>query len=273
MRNGNGKFDNNNLIHQRISTRRRSIILLVLILGNSLLISCGKRDEKTELLVGAAASLEPAMKEVQILYEEQHPEVDLNFTFASSGTIEQQIREGAPIGLFVSAAEKQMDALSEDNLIITTSRMDLFKNEVVLIVPEDSKLEINNFNDITKANIIAIGDPESVPAGQYAKKIFEELGIWDAVYEKATLGKDVTEVSAWVSSGDADAGIVYRSDALISNSIKIAAGAPEGSSIAIYPAAVIAGTKVKNQAEEFLAFLDTKDSSDIFMKYGFGIID
>ncbi len=263
----------NNFIGTKLSKRRISSILLFLILGGILSSSCSRKEE-TELLIGAAASLEPAMKEIQPLFEEQYPEIRLSFTFASSGTIEQQIREGAPVDIFLSAAKKQITSLEKDELILPDSRVDLFRNEVVLIVPVDSKLGIADFKDITKADMIALGDPESVPAGQYAKLIFERLGIWEATFRKATLGKTVTEVSAWVSSGEADAGVVYKTDALLNTKLKIAATAPEGEgSIAIYSGAIIKSTKFEPQAKEFLAYLDTKEAEEIMVKYGFDIID
>ncbi len=258
----------------RISKRRISRILLFLILGGLLLSGCDRKGEKTELLIGAAASLEPAMEEVKVLYEKQNPGIHLSFTFASSGTIEQQIREGAPVDVFLSAAEKQVDSLEKDELILSSSRVDLYRNEVVLIVPEDSKLEITDFKNITKADVIALGDPESVPVGQYAQKIFERLGIWETVYQKATLGKTVTEVSAWVSSGEADAGVVYKTDAMLGEKIRIAATAPEGEgSIAVYTGAIVKNTKAERQAVEFLAYLNTKEAEEIVSSYGFEIID
>lgn len=255
------------------SRRRTAGILLFLILGGILILGCGKK-EATELLVGAAASLEPAMKELQPLFEKQYPKTRLSFTFASSGTIEQQIREGAPVDVFLSASKKQIDSLEKDGLLLSDSRVDLYRNEVVLIVPEDSELQIADFMDITKADIIAIGDPESVPAGQYAKLIFERLGIWEDVRCKATLGKTVTEVSAWVSAGEAEAGVVYKTDVRQNMKLKIAASAPEGEgSIAIYPGAVLKYTRSEVQAKEFLAYLDTEEAEEIMVNYGFDIID
>ncbi len=263
-----------NFICSTYSRRRISHILLFLILGGILLSGCRGKKEETELLVGAAASLEPAMSEVKSLFEEQNPEIRLSFTFAGSGTIEQQIREGAPIDIFLSASPKQIASLNNDKLLLTDSWVDLFQNEVVLIVPKDSALGVTDFRDITRANMIAIGDPESVPAGQYAKMIFEQLGIWEAVYQKATLGKTVTEVAAWVSSGEAEAGIVYKSDAMLNEKLMIAAAAPEvEGNIAVYPGAILKDTKAESQAKEFLSFLDTEKAEEIMVKYGFDIID
>lgn len=260
-------------IGQRASKGRMMVILLFLFLLGINLMSCNKND-KYQLLIGAASSLEKAMVEIEELYSDQNPEVKINFTFAGSGTLEEQIREGAPIDVFIPAAQKQMDALEEDGFIMEDSREDLLTNDVVLIVPKNSELGISGFDTITKAKVIAIGDPESVPAGQYAKEIFEGLGIWDQVYSKASLGKNVTEVLSWVSTENADAGIVYRTDAALRDDVTIISQAPEESQIkAVYPAAVLNTSKNKKTAKSFIEFLNSEEAKQVFIKYGFGIVD
>ncbi len=235
---------------------------------------CGKKEESTQILIGAAASLKPALTEIQNAYARENPKIELSFTFASSGTLEQQVREGSSIDLFISAAAKQMNSLEADGLIIKATRTDLLKNEIVLILPKESKLEISGFNDILKAQAIALGEPESVPAGQYAKEVFEKLGIWDAVNKQSTFGTNVTEVLSWVSSGNADAGVVYKTDALTDDGVKIIGAAPAGShSDIVYPAAVIKGSDAEKQANAFLEFLGVEEAGRIFEKYGFTVID
>jgi len=245
------------------------------ILISTFMIGCDKKDkQQEEILVGAAASLEPVMGDLQILYKEQNPKVKLAFTFGGSGTLEQQIREGAPLDVFFSAAEKQMDTLEKDELILEDTRVDLLENQIVLIVPKDSTLEITGFEDIRKASVIALGDPDSVPVGQYAKEIFDGLKITEEVFAKATFGKDVTEVLAWVSAGNAEAGVVYSTDAKLSEDIKIAAVASEEShSRVIYPAAVVKGSKSESAAKDFISFLGTKEAKEIFIEYGFKVFD
>lgn len=257
----------------RTSKGRMIAFLPFLLLSGAILIGCGQKESK-ELLIGAAASLEPALEEIKGLYVQENPEAMLSFTYASSGDLEEQIRQGAPINIFISAAQKQMDALEEDGLIDPESREDLLTNEIVLVVPKDSTLGITDFDDITKAGTIAIGDPESVPAGQYSKEIFDGLGIWDEVLSKATLGKSVTEVLSWVSSGNAEAGIVYQTDAALSDEVTVATTAPDDSyTQPIYPAAITSSTENNDSAEDFLVFLDSEDAERVFIDYGFGIID
>ena len=249
--------------------------LVLFVLMSILLFGCNQEDKKhEEILVGAAASLKPVMEELQIMYKEDRPEVTVTFTFASSGSLEQQIREGAPIDVFFSAGLKQMDALIKDNFILTNTKVELLENEIVLIVPKDSNLEISSFEDLQKVPVIALGDPESVPVGQYAKEILEGLGTWDEISKSATFGKDVTEVLTWVSSGNADAGVVYATDAALTSEVEVVARAPEGShSKAIYPAAVVKESKEEAAAEDFIQFLATEKAKEVFIRYGFKVID
>ncbi len=230
--------------------------------------------DPSELLIGAAASLQTSLTELQGIFEAQYPNVKLTFTFAGSGTLEQQIREGAPMDLFISAAEKQMDALETDGFLLEGTRVNLLENQVALIIPKDSTLSIASFEDIVKAPVIAVGDPESVPAGQYAQEIYTNLRIWEDVLAKATLGRDVTEVLTWVSSGNADAGIVYTTDAALSDDIIVAAIAAEGTHRkVIYPAAVLKDSKEAETAGEFISFLQSQEAKDIFVHYGFKTAD
>ncbi len=250
----------------------RTIFLFVCLTG--VLVGCTDGKEKNELMIGAAASLEPALKEIEEVYLEQNPEVGLRFTFAGSGTLEQQIREGAPIDVFVSAAVKQMDALEKDGLILSDSRVNILKNELALIIPENRDESIMDFEKVQEADIIALGDPDSVPVGQYAREVFENIGNWEEFEEKVTYGKDVTEVLAWVTAGNADVGVVYVTDAIRENGVKIVSVASETKhSPIIYPAAVIADTRAQSEALEFIDFLNSIEAKDIFEEYGFRTFD
>lgn len=229
-----------------------------------------KEAESVELLIAAAASLQNAMEEIKPLYEAANKGVTLTFTFGSSGSLQEQIEQGAPVDVFMSAALKQMKALEEGGLILEGSKKELLENKVVLIVPNDSTLDITSFEDITKAETIALGDPASVPVGQYSEEIFTSLGMLDKVKEKATYGKDVTEVLTWIATGNADAGVVYATDAKSSADVKVVAEAPEGSvSKAIYPVAVVKDSKVQDAAKTFVDYLASDEAIGIFEKYGF----
>ena len=230
--------------------------------------------ETQEILVAAAASLQYVMEdEIQPAFEAANPDIKLSFTFDSSGKLQTQIEEGADADVFFSAATKQMDALLEENLIDADSVVDLLENKITLIVPAGSELGITGFEDITKAENIALGDPESVPVGQYAKEAFESLGMWDEVEAKTSFGTNVTEVLSWVAAGSADAGIVYLTDATTSDQfdqVEIVGYAPEGSvSRVIYPVGVVSASTKKEAAQKFVDYLGSEEALGFFADYGF----
>lgn len=253
---------------------RRTMQTFILLTIFLLATGCSEKNESKEILVGAAASLKPVMEEITSAFTKKYPEITVNYNFAGSGALEQQIREGANMDVFVSAAKKQMDSLESDNLLLKETRVDLLKNQLVLIVPNDTVYKINSFEDIKEVPVIALGDPNSVPVGQYAEETLEFYGIADLVHTKAVYGKDVSEVLSWVSTGNADAGVVYKTDALSNKTVAIAATAPlESHSEIVYPAAVISTTKKEAAAKKYLDFLQSKEAKDIFKKYGFGIVE
>ena len=142
---------------------------------------------QTTITIAAAASLKNCMDDELIpLFEEKYKDIKIQTTYDSSGKLQSQIEAGAEVNVFISAAMKQMNSLNEEGLILEDSIIELLENKIVLIVPKDNDKEINTFEEITKAEKIALGDPESVPAGQYAKEAFESLNMWDEVLEKGT---------------------------------------------------------------------------------------
>ena len=249
---------------------KKRIKILILLMTMLLITGCEKKDKTKELLVGAAASLKPVMEEITAAYQEENPGITVNYNFAGSGTLEQQIRQGADLDLFLSASKKQMNSLEEDHYLLENSKTELLLNQLVLVVPKDSKSDISGFKDIIKAAVIALGDPASVPAGQYAAEVLDFYDVTDEVTPKAVYGKDVTEVLTWVGSGNADTGIVYSTDAISSDKVKVLATAPEEShSPIVYLAAVLRRTEEEEIANQYLDFLRTKKSKEIFMEYGF----
>lgn len=228
-------------------------------------------EEEVTILLAAAASLKNCIdKELIPMFTEEHPNIKVDATYDSSGKLQTQIEEGADVDVFMSAAMKQMNALNEQGLIKEGSIVELLENKIVLILPKDSTAEISSFEDILKADTIAVGDPESVPAGQYAKESLENLGIWADVEAKASLGTNVTEVLSWVAAGSADAGVVYATDAASCADVKVVAQAPEGSvSKVIYPIGIIEATTKLEAAQSFADFLQGGDALTIFEKYGF----
>lgn len=225
-----------------------------------------------QILIAAAASLKYSYEDELIpMFEAKNPGVKVEATFDSSGKLQTQIEEGLEADVFMSAAVRQMSELAEDNLIDADSVIDLLENKIVLIVPEGVDAKVSSFTDITNADVIAIGDPESVPAGQYAKEALTSLGLWDEVEAKSTKGTNVTEVLNWVAEGSADAGIVYATDAKTSDSVLVIAEAPEGSLAqkVIYPVGIVSTSSNQDAAQKFVDFLQTGEALAVFEQYGF----
>jgi molybdate transport system substrate-binding protein len=226
---------------------------------------------RTALSISAAMSLKDAVTALKGVYEQQHPDILLEVNFASSGALQKQIEQGAPAELFLSAGQKQMNALQSQGLIVPESRCDLLGNSLVLIVAKEQKDRIRSFDDLAKrAENFSIGHPESVPAGRYAKQTLVSLDLWNALRKRMVFAKNVRGVLAYVDSGNADAGIVYSSDTKVLKSAVVAAEAPEKSHAPIiYPVALIKDGKQPELASRFLAFLKTGQAGKIFARFGF----
>ena len=252
---------------------------LAVILMSFLLTGCGGgnvEEKSVELHVSAAASLTNAMNELAELYAKENPNVKIIFNFGSSGALQQAIENGGETDLFFSAAQKQMNALEEKGELAEGTRKDLLRNEVVLIVPIDGDKNLSSFTDLTRADVekIALGEPKGVPVGQYSEEIFTALNILDAVKEKAVYGSDVRQVLAWTETGEVDCGVVYATDAAISDKVKVICAAPEGThKPVIYPAAAIKSSKNLDAAKKFLEFTSSEVAEKVFEKYGFASVD
>ncbi|MGE4272375.1 MAG: molybdate ABC transporter substrate-binding protein [Desulfitobacterium sp.] len=227
----------------------------------------------TELIISAAASLKDSMGEVQTLYEGKNTQVKLIINYGSSGTLQQQIEQGAPADLFISAGKSQVDALLEKNLMVKESVVNLLGNELVLVIGADNT-EVKSIQDLSKDGVvkIGIGTPESVPAGKYAKEAFTSLKLWDSLQPKFVMAKDVTQVLNYVETGNAEAGVVYKSDAQGSTKARVVESFPNHShKPIIYPAGIVSATTHKAEAEAFLTYLQSSEAQDIFTKHGFKI--
>lgn len=230
------------------------------------------QTEPIELNISAAVSMKDALAEIQANYQGKHPNVKIVYNLGASGSLQQQIEQGAPADIFISAAPKQMNELEAKNLINKATRKNLVENKLVLIVPQNSTLAFSKYEDLAQASVQkwSMGEPSVVPAGQYAQEVLKKLGIWNDVQAKAVLAKDVRTVLAYVETGNVEAGIVYKTDAASSNKVKIVATAPEGTHQPIlYPMAILSATKQTKTAEDFLAYLTSPESAAIFEKYGF----
>lgn len=227
--------------------------------------------EEVELVVSAAASLTDAMGEIAVLIKEDE-NINLTSTFDSSGTLQKQIEEGAPTDVFISAGQKQMDALEEKDLIAKDSRIDLLRNKLVLLVPEDNPDNIKNIQDVIDKKVqIAIAETETVPVGQYSKKALEDLGLWDKLEtDNIIQSKNVSEVLSQVEQGNVSAGMVYSSDAVRGEKVKeVEVFDEELHGPIIYPAAVIEASTEQDAGKIFSDYLQTGKVKAIFEKYGF----
>lgn len=259
------------------------MLSMTLLLG---LVGCGEKKttadaaSKTEkpvtMTISAAASLKDAMEEIKKEYTKEKANVIINFNFGSSGSLQQQIEQGADVDIFMSAATKQMEALSQKSLLLEETKKNLLGNTVVLVVPSNSSAGISDFKDATTDKIkkIALGEPTTVPCGQYAEEIYKTEGVLDKVKSKAIYGKDVTTVLTWVESGNADAGVVYGTDAKASTKVKVAAVASKDlyKTPVVYPVAVLKASKNQDASKEFLKYISGSKGKAVFEKYGFDFL-
>jgi molybdate transport system substrate-binding protein len=226
------------------------------------------------ILVSAAASLQQSLQAVTPLYTKAHPRQIVRYNFAASGSLQQQIEQGAPVDVFISAANQQMNTLEAKGLLVTETRKNLLTNQLVLIIPHQSAITITDFGQLVQPEInrIAIGETRTVPAGQYAAAVLKNLGIFDRVKSKFVLGNNVRSVLTAVATGDVDAGIVYLTDAKSTDKITIAAIADQKLHPPInYSIAVLKSSKSIAQSKQYLEFLQSKIAQAVFKKHGFGI--
>ncbi|NET58104.1 MAG: molybdate ABC transporter substrate-binding protein [Symploca sp. SIO2E6] len=247
------------------------LLLSLLLLGCRTSTPNHQTPPSINLTVSVAASLQDAMKGIEPIYREQKPTVKITYNFGSSGSLQQQIEQGAPVDIFISAAPKQMNALQAKNLLLEGTRRDLWHNQVVLVVPQGAK-GIADFQELTDDQVkkIAIGAPDSVPAGQYGKEVLTALNLYGFLSSKLVFAKDVRQVLTYVETGNVDAGIVYSTDAKISDKVQVVAtAAAETHSPIIYPVAVLQESKNPDAAQDFIQFLSSDAATTVLQNYGF----
>jgi molybdate transport system substrate-binding protein len=236
------------------------------------LASCADKQKDITLNISAAASLTDALNEINTAYMDANKNITIVSNYAASGTLQTQIEQGATCDVFISAAAKQMNNLETGGLILSDTRINLLKNSIVLIINKNSTLDIDSFEDLTGENVklISVGDPSFVPAGTYAYQLFDLLGITEALKDKLMQGSNVREVLAYVETGNVDAGLVYATDAVITDGVKIVASAPdEINSKIIYPAAIVKASENADAAADYLDYLLGAEAMAVFEKYGF----
>lgn len=252
-------------------TRRAFLSLYGLALLAFLVALPASGSERVSLTVSAAVSLTESLQAVQTLYRQRVPGVSITLNLGASGFLEQQIAQGAPVDIFISASPQEMDALEAQRLLVSNTRKALLNNMLVLIVPKGFN-DVSRFADLRNAGIgrVAIADPQSVPAGAYARQVLEYFKLYRLIQPKLIFGGDVRQVLAYVETGNVDAGLVYATDAKLSDRVKVVAVAPEASHAPIvYPVAVVKGCRHVTAAEQFVRFLNGPEAKQVFEREGF----
>ncbi|RYL92161.1 molybdate ABC transporter substrate-binding protein [Sporolactobacillus sp. THM7-4] len=232
----------------------------------------GGSREKMTLMLSAAASLQDALRTIQKHYQIKQNHVDLVLNFGGSGTLKQQIREGAPVDLFFSADENDFKELEDQGLI--AKKKNLLGNQLVLIAPRGALPALHDMKSLKRPNVhrLAIGTPKSVPAGTYAGQTLKSLNLWNDIRQKIVYAKDVRQVLTYVETGNVDAGLVYRTDARQSNQVRIVQSIPDRTHDPIvYPVGILKTAKHKKAAGDFFSYLQSPEALHIFQKYGFAV--
>lgn len=223
------------------------------------------------ITVSAAASLTDALNDISELFKGENSNVQIDYNFGGSGALRQQISQGAPVDIFFSASESDFQALVDGDYINEKNALDLLANELVLITQLDND-SVTSFADLSSVKKIAIGNPESVPAGAYSVEAFETMGAIDKLEELFIYAEDVRSVLTYVETGNVDAGIVYRTDAMVSDKVEIVDGISSDShNPIIYPVGLIAESESSEATKAFYEYLQTDTALEVFEGYGFVI--
>ena len=250
--------------------------VFVMVCFTALLLDAEIRAQSTsthEITISAAISLKNAFEEIGKTFMEKHPGTKVVFNFGASGDLARQIEAGAPVDIFASAAQKDMDDIGKKDLIAANSRKNFAKNAVVLVKPANSGIPLQSLKDLQREEVrkIAIGNPKTVPAGRYAEEALRHFNLWDAVKDKLIFAENVRQVLDYVARDEVDAGLVYSTDPMArSKEVKVVMKLPEGShQPVVYPIGVIKGTKVETLARAFVDFVISAEGQRILSQYGF----
>jgi molybdate transport system substrate-binding protein len=267
---------------------RKELIILLVLLSVSLAIGCAGNESEAPnatvtpvtpgtagpetITVSAAASLTEAFTDIASQFEKENNGTNVSLNFASSGNLRKQIEGGAPVDVFASADETQMNILANKSLIDNSSREDFAINSLVLIVPAKSTLNITRIQDLTdpKVQKIGIGNPDTVPVGNYTRTALTEANVWSQLENKTVLAEDVKQVLTYVERGEVDAGFVYITDAKTAKpgTIKVVTNVSVSTPVT-YPIAVVSSSEHKEKAQKFLDFVTGKEGQEILKRYGF----
>lgn len=225
-----------------------------------------------QITVSAAASLTDAFKEIGPKFEAVKAGSTVRFNFAASGVLLQQIGQGAPVDVFASADQETMNRGNDQKLIDTATRKDFVTNSLVLVEPAQGAVGLKSLQDLSGASVkkIAVGKTATVPVGRYTKQVLENAKLWTALEPKFVQADSVRQVLDYVSRGEVEAGFVYRTDAAVAGDKVKVAFMPTGHTPVTYPIAVVAESKQKTLAGDFIAFLSTPAAQEVLARYGFG---
>ena len=226
-----------------------------------------------DVTLSVAISMKEVVDELGRGFMASRPGVKLRYNFGSSGELQKQIEAGAPVDLFISAADRQMDELVQKGLVVNQSRRIFARNVIAVIKPADSKIDIAKLGDLldTRVTKIVIGNPKTVPAGQYAEESLKALGIWDRLQPKLIFSENVRQALDYVARGEVEAGFVYTTDASTrAQQVKEAFRPAEDTyRPVVYPVAVVAGAKQAGLAQAFLDLLVSRDGQAVLARFGF----
>ncbi|WP_440945358.1 molybdate ABC transporter substrate-binding protein [Methanosarcina sp. T3] len=254
-----------------------AIVLGILLLAPVATAKLPACEQETEVInVSAAASLTEAFTDIASQFEEKNPGTDVNLSFGGSGDLRMQIEEKAPVSVFASADELQIDILENESLIDNSTREVFAQNSLVLIVPENSTLNITSLEDLADPEVenISIGDPETAPVGEYSRLALTEAGLWCQLKDRMVFAEDVRKVLERVENGEVDAGIVYMTDAKAAKpcTVKIVTGIPVSTPIN-YTISVVSSSEDKEEAQEFIDLVTGEEGQEILKGYGFTVLD
>lgn len=252
---------------------KNACVSVMVFLSVLLTIGMSIAESQKEMTVSAAISLKNALEEIGRVFESKHKGARVVFNFGASGSLRRQIEGGAPVDVFASASQEDMDGIEQKGMIMKDTRVNFAANTVVLVVPVGSKAKIKSFECLMSREIkrIAIGNPKTVPAGRYAQEVFKYYKVAETIKDKLIFAKNVRQVLDYVARGEVDAGIVYSTDAMArSKKVKVVAAASEASlKPVVYPIAVVKGSKNELLAKEFVALVVSREGKRILEKYGF----
>jgi molybdate transport system substrate-binding protein len=259
---------------ERLRGMREFISVLVCFTGMLLASEIRAQSASThEITVSAAISLKNAFEDIATVFQQRNLGAKVLFNFGTSGDLARQIEGGAPVDVFASAAQKDMDDIGKKDLIAPNSRKDFVKNVVVLVKPAGSAIPLESLQDLQRTEVrkVAIGNPKTVPAGRYAEEGLRHFNIWDAIKDKLVFGENVRQVLDYVARDEVDAGLVYSTDAIVrSKEVKVVLKLPDGShKPVVYPIGVIKGTKEESLSKAFVDFVISAEGQSILSRYGF----